>query len=358
MRVLQIIPHFGIGGAEAMCKYLSIELKNFGHDVKIVSLFSYKTANTMELEKAGFEIVYLNKKSGIDFAVIRELKKVVENFSPDVIHSHLLALKYAFLASQNMRTPIVHTIHSVATYDSGRLSRVLNCIFLKSGRVRFVALSHETQKTIVESYKIDENKVPIVFNGVQITSSGRKSCYNIGRSVSIVNVASFQPIKNQIELLKAVLLLKDKGYDCKLSLFGDGTTRVQIESFIQQNNLEKNVCLHGFKSNISKMLPDYDVFVLPSLLEGVPLSIIEAMAAALPIVASNVGGVPDMIIDGRNGLLCEPNSESIAEKLEIIITSHQLRETIGNEAFKCADKFSSKNMCCGYIGVYNDVMKV
>lgn len=353
MKILQVIPHFGIGGAEAMCKHLSIALKKAGCDVKVVSLFDIRTQNTEELEREGVEISYLNKKQGLDISVLRKLKKEISTFSPDIIHSHLSALKYAFFASSKYETPIIYTVHSVAKYDSGKISQALNSLFLKSGRVRFVALSREIQKTIIDTYKLTPNDVPVVLNGVPVGSYERKKKYSLSESTSIVNVASFQPVKNQIELLKAILLLRAKNIDCKLSLYGDGVNRHLIEEFIIQNDMGDFVCLHGFKGNVPELLPNYDIFVLPSLLEGIPLSIIEAMATAMPIVASGVGGILDMIEDEKNGLLCEPNADSIAQKLEQAISSQVLRESIGNTAFVDVERFSSKSMCNGYISVYN-----
>jgi len=99
-----------------------------------------------------------------------------------------------------------------------------------------------------------------------------------------------------------------------------------------------------------------DVFVLPSLFEGIPLSIAEAMSTGLPIVASNVGGIPDMIADGENGLLCDPAAESIAQKIEQFLTSREKREHLGVAALKDSATFSADNMCKNYLKVYEAIV--
>ena len=356
MKILQVIPHFDIGGAEAMCKHLSIALKKHGHEVKIVSLYDLSTRNTADLEAEGFEISYLGKKSGLDFSTIKKLKTIIKEFRPDVIHSHLHALKYAYFASSK-NVPIVHTIHSVAQYDSHGVSRVLNKLFLSSGRVKFVALSKAVQKTIVDTYRIDAEQVPVVLNGIPIDHYYPKHNYELHSPATIANVASFQPVKNQIELLKAVMILQSKGVECELFLYGDGEKRAEIEEFIKQNELDTVVHLCGFRDDIPEKLAESDIFVLPSLFEGIPLSLIEAMATAMPIVASNVGGIPDMINDGENGLLCEPIAQSIAEKIQLFVSSVDLRASCGKSALKAASRFSDERMCLGYVDVYKSVIK-
>lgn len=356
MRIIQVIPDFRIGGAEEMCKHLSISLKKHGHEVKIVSLYDLSTRNTADLEAEGFEISYLGKKPGLDFSTVKKLKKTIKEFRPDVIHSHLHALKYAYWASSR-DCPIVHTIHNVATKDSGGLSLILNKLFLRSGRVKFVALSKAIQETIVDAYTSDVRDIPVVLNGVPIERYYARKGYDLKSPISIANVAGFRPAKNQIELLKAVMILQSEGIDCELFLYGDGEKRAEIEDFIKQNELDAVVRLCGFRNDVAEKLAESDIFVLPSLFEGIPLSLIEAMATAMPIVASNVGGIPDMIDDGETGLLCEPIAQSIAEKIQLFVSSVDLRATCGKSALKAASRFSDERMCLGYVDVYKSVIK-
>ena len=95
-----------------------------------------------------------------------------------------------------------------------------------------------------------------------------------------------------------------------------------------------------------------DIFVLPSLYEGISLAIIEAMGTGLPIVASDVGGMPNMITDGADGLLCEPTAQSVAEKLEKLIENQELRIRLGQKAVVSAERFSASSMLKGYLDIY------
>lgn len=352
MKIIQMIPNFCLGGAESMCRQLAVSLKNNGHDVKAITFYHMDTKNTEELKKAGVEIECLNKELGFSIATIKKLRAIIKEFKPDVIHTHLSASRYAFLATLGSKTPIIHTVHSVAQYESEGLSKKINKVLLKFKRVKFVALNELVQKSISEVYGIDEKNTPIVLNGIDLSHYKPKKNRGIEKTVKIIQVASFQPVKNQVELIKAIKRLNDAGYDCKLLLCGDGVCRPQIEATIKDLCLEDAVELAGMRTDIPDLLNQSDIFVLPSILEGMPMSIIEAMATALPIVASNVGGIPNMITDGKQGLLCEPNEKSIGDCLERYIKDEKLREACASAALERSKDFSVENMTEGYLNLY------
>lgn len=351
-KILQIIPHLNLGGAEVMCKHLSVALKEAGHDVTVVSFLNDRSKNTSDLEAAGIPVLYLGKKIGFDFSVLKKLRKIIKEYSPDVIHTHLAAIKYAFIASVGMKMHIVHTVHSVAQQECGRFARILNTIFLKSKRVTFVGLSRIIGQTIHEVYHLPLEAVPVVFNGVPLESCAVKTDWTLHEPVSIAHVAGFRSVKNHIELIGAVKLLTARGYNVKLSLYGDGEERDRIEECILQNQVQESVVLHGFCDNVAPHLYESDLFVLPSLYEGISLSIIEAMGTGLPVVASNVGGIPDMITDGEDGLLCEPVAQSIADKIGMLIEDPELRARLGSQAVRSAERFSASSMLEGYLKIY------
>ena len=351
-KVLQVIPHLNLGGAEVMCKHLSVTLKKAGYDVMVVSFFNDRSKNTAELEAAGIPVVYLGKKNGVDLSLLKKMRKIIKNFEPDVIHTHLAAVKYAFMASVGLKKRLVHTVHSVAQQECGRFARILNKLFLKSKRVTFVALSEIVADTIRDVYKLPMEQIPIVYNGVPLESCMVKTDWTLHEPVSIANVAGFRPVKNHIALLDAVKQLIDRGHNVKLFLYGDGSERERIEQHISQNQLQDAVVLCGFSETVAENLHNSDIFVLPSLYEGISLAIIEAMGTGLPIVASAVGGIPNMINDGEDGLLCEPTAQSVAEKLDALIIDAELRSRLGQKTVVSAERFSASSMVKGYLDIY------
>jgi glycosyltransferase involved in cell wall biosynthesis len=158
-------------------------------------------------------------------------------------------------------------------------------------------------------------------------------------------------IQNNI-VVKAFKLFHDKHSDSELWLIGDGELKSEIERLVKESGLENCVKFKGLQSNVYGYLHDADIFTLPSNYEGIPMTLIEAMGTGLPIVATAVGGVPDMLTDGENALLVENNAQQIADAFEAYYVSRDMRESHGIEAKKRAVAFSAKTMAEKYVSVY------
>ena len=115
---------------------------------------------------------------------------------------------------------------------------------------------------------------------------------------------------------------------------------------------ENNVTFCGISNNIPQELSNNDIFCLPSDYEGVPMTLIEAMATGMPIVATNVGGIPDMLESDKDALLCDTNSGAVANCLIKLIESEELRGCLGKNALKCSNEFSSQTMAKNYLSIY------
>ena len=140
--------------------------------------------------------------------------------------------------------------------------------------------------------------------------------------------------------------------DCKLHLVGDGDLRLEIEQLVAQLQLNEAVIFHGMQSDVHPYLQSADVFVLSSSYEGMPMTIIEAMGTGLPIVASAVGGIPDMIRDGQSSLLVQPEPEEIANAILMMLRDASLREKLGRTAREDSVRFSAEYMAREYCKVY------
>ena len=352
MRIVQIIPSIEFGGAEIMCENLASEQAKMGHEVCVVSLYDTQNEITNRLSRI-VPIYYMNKARGLDFKLIGKLRKVFREFKPDAIHSHLYATKYAFLASLGMKVKRVHTLHSVAKQESSTANRILNRLLYKAKLVLPVALSEEVQKTVVDLYRIDKTQVPVVFNGVPLEKCILKSDYEIGSAINVINVARFNEVKNHIEMVDGFVKAQKIFPQLRLTFVGNGALFEKVKAYAAEKGVSSNIDFYGSTDNVYPLLHSADIFLLASLYEGMPMSIIEAMGTGLPIIASNVGGIPDMIENGMSGLLCEPNSESISRVLCQMIQDVVLREKCGKNAVVTAHtKFSARSMAEEYIVLY------
>lgn len=153
MKVIQIMPEFGLAGAETMCENLAYELIRLNVEVVVVSLYGFHSAITDRLEKEGIKVLYLNKKPGLDVSMIIKLMNLFNREHPDVIHTHRYVMQYAIPAAILSRIKKrIHTVHNIAQKENTKIARKINKIFYKCFNVIPVALSEEIKKTICEEY--------------------------------------------------------------------------------------------------------------------------------------------------------------------------------------------------------------
>lgn len=334
-----------------MCKTLSIALKKHNETVIVVSLYSQKTEFSETLEENGIKVIYLNKKKGFDIKCLFKLFNIVKNEKPDVIHTHLHTTKYAVLANLFFRAPIFHTFHSVAQKENTRFGITLNKLFIKAKLMVPVAICDEVQKTICEVYSISEDNVPVVHNGIDLS---RFKPSNIEKKdFIIINVGRLATVKNQLSLIKAFEIIVKK-YKCKLWLLGNGELYNEIYSYVNNSQYKDSIVLWGDISDPESYLCKSSLFVLPSFYEGFPMSVIEAMACGVPVIASNVSGIKEMITNGYNGILIEPSIENIADSIEKIILDTEIRDKYISNSLNVVKNYSNENMMINYLDLYGN----
>ena len=218
-------------------------------------------------------------------------------------------------------------------YVIGTILEFIGCWFAD-----YVIVTTQSDKEyIVRRYRVNPNKVIVIPNYVD-TAHFRPYTHIDKEGGRIVYVGRLEPEKNVLALIDAVKHIPDT----KLYIIGDGSLRRIIERKIKREGI-KNVVLLGVIPNerLPEELNKSEIFVLPSLWEGHPKALIEAMACALPVVGSNVEGIRDLIKHGFNGLLCEPTPDSIREAITVLLRNPELRRSLGENARRfVAENFS------------------
>ncbi len=356
INLLQVIPYFTLAGAEIMCENLVRQLVNDAHyNVIVVTLFDRPTVVTERLRKDGIRIICLNKKSGFDITIIPKLVRVMRDNHIDIMHTHLTVMSYAVLAAIIAGVPRrIHTVHNTAKMELGsrKRMRMLARFFYKYCHVIPVSISPQITKSIAEEYALLEEEIPMVFNGTNLEMCQVKSGYETNGVFRFVHVGRFSEQKNHKTILEAAALLKRRGVKFEINLVGGGELEVGCKRMVQEQALEDCVRFCGLQSNVYPFLHNADAFMLPSVYEGMPISIIEAMGTGLPIIASRVGGIPDMIQDAESGLLIEPTAEALADAMLYMMNNSQQRECLGRNALVTSARFSTENMYNGYKRIY------
>lgn len=349
---MQVIPLFGLGGAEIMCENLIYALRDLGHEVIIVSLYEYTSPITERFSKNKMDIRYMHKKKGMDILLFGRLKRLFLEEKPDVVHTHLYSAKYVFPTARSAGVKrIVHTIHSVADKESPKSSRIINSYYFRHGGVVPVSLSRLVQDTVVREYKLCREKTPVIYNGINLSKCKVKTDYSVQGSFKILHIGSFSDVKNHVGLIQAFEIFHGKYPNSRLQLIGDGGLSATIKELVNEKGLDECIEFLGQQSNVFGYLHEADIFTLPSKYEGMPMSLIEAMGTGLPIIATAVGGIPDMI-DEEIAQMPDVNINQIAEAFEKYYLNEQMRREHGEKALEKSKNFSAQGMAREYCKIY------
>ena len=349
-RVAIVIPHFGNGGAENMVSRLASHLDLNKVCAEVICLYGNPLNNRLEKEITdhGIEIKYIGKGKGFSLKAIRSLAKELNSFKPTVIHTHLSACVYCASWVMFHKVKILHTIHNIPKNELIRPKRLVMHLLYKLKKAVPVAISHEIQTMMVSAYKL-KSLPELIYNPVDIAR------YNIPRidhsGINLVTAGRLTPQKNQALLIDTVEKIVKEHPDVSLTVLGDGQLRNQLEEQVKKLSLNNSVRFMGNVSNVENYFSESDIFVLSSDYEGLPLVILEAMAAGLPIVSTNVGGIKDIVTD--NGVLVAPNdSEALYCAIKDLINNKDYRLELGIKSKNNVAKFDSSIIADLYTDLY------
>lgn len=358
MKIVQLIPLFEIGGAQRMVVLFAKLMTLMGHKVTVIII--RKPLNNFlenELQRAGAKVVFLGKPKSFRPEFIIKLYFAIRREKPDIVHSHLLSLRYVWLSFiMAFGVRFFHTIHNTAPEDAGRpryLMRMLNKALFFGG-IKPITISKLISESFSEFYNM--RKPLNVNNGIDLPTV-LKDNQHTGERYIIACVASFLPQKNQIGLIKAATpLLRQEGVE--LWFIGDGMTKSTCVQFAEQQELTSKIVFWGNQKNVAEILLQADAFALLSDHEGNPLALMEAMALGLPVIATSVGGVPDIVEDGKTGYLVPKGDLDLAkQKLELLRHDPQTRSRMSEAAVEHAKvHFSATRMVEEYLLLYESTI--
>lgn len=320
-KILCLIDSLGAGGAERQLSYLAILLKEAGHDVKFVAFTAGHKFYELFLREGGIEPMY--NIAGINrFRRIWEIAKIVRDFKPDltvaykdgVCMSAILAKifgNYNLVVSERSSTPTLSTLQKIKLL----LFRFADHIVPNS----------YTQANILKGFSPRlASKIKVIGNTVDVNLFHPSDCTKSNEVPQIVTTARVKSIKNIINYLHAIAIVKKRGVECHFDWFGktDAGDNYpnEVKAEIEKLGIDDYVTFHPATNDVAEVYKKADIFCLPSLIEGFPNVICEAMASGLPIVCSNICDNPCIVEFGVNGFLFNPvDPEDMAEKIITMI---------------------------------------
>jgi len=361
VRVLHVIPNFGPGGAERLLVNLLEEFDRERFQVAAVSLYPETgTILEREIREKGLEVYYFNKHKGPDLRMIRELWHIFRDFRPDVVHTHRYVLRYTLLPAFFCHIPVqVHTVHNVAQKEVDRVGKFVHWLAFRWAGVVPVSISQEVAVTVRNLYG-KNIETPVIYNGIPtgrfFAYSNRKDENN---NIILLHVGRFSPQKNHKLLIEAFALVVKECSKLRLWLVGDGELKSDIEKLVVQKGLQSYVSFLGIRADVAELLGQCDIFVLPSDWEGVPLTILEAMAAGKPVIATAVGGVPELVKDGETGILIPPQDpQALVQAILKLATNSELGEQMGQTGQKRAqEQFDISRTAREYESLYLELLE-
>lgn len=352
MRILQVIPSLGLAGAERMLEGLSVELVKLGHEVCVGVLFDEETSITENLRKHDIRVEHFGKRLGFDARMVLRLRRFMQAYRPDAIHTHRYAIQYAAPASVGLDGTVrVHTVHALAEKELGWQARTVCKVVYGLGFVTPVAINGAVAESITAMY--GGLIVPIICNGVAEPSFDCvHDCSSHAEGFTFVHIGRFSKEKNHDQLVRAFVEFHREYPDARLLLVGTGPLKDRVKELVVSLGASDYIELTGLVDDMNPIYARADAVVLPSLYEGMSMTLIEAMMRGIPVLASRRGGNPDLVQDGTTGYLCEIDANSIAHSLERLLVDRN-RSTIARNGRDSVQKYSARYMAKSYVELYS-----
>ncbi len=355
-RVTVIIGNFDIGGAQEMVYQQIKDTDRERYDVQVVC-YDPKHNTFLEAQaEAIMPVTYLKRRKfgRVTPDMIARVVWALQRTKPDVVHAHLSGVGFGTIWSMLFRKPLVVTVHSKPEEAFLPRTEKLLRSTLKAGLAKLVAVSQDNDRLVKEYFCVDDRQCSIVNNGIDLDRFARKP----HDGFTLINVARQDKNKNQAALIRCFARLHEKHPDTKLLLLGDGPTHKALQQQVKQLGLEDSVTLTGNVSNTQDYYAVSDLYVQCSHQEAMPMSVLEAMAANLPIVSTDVGGLKDVVRD--NGILVPDNDEDALYRAIKTIYTQTPEETqaMRQASDEIVQGYSSKNMARQYEKIYDEMTKV
>ena len=366
MNIVHVVESLAVGGLERVVLSLACWQRQRGDTSRIICLF-HEGALAAEARALGLEVLALDKTRGLDVRALRALRSALRNARADVLHTHnAVAHYYAVAATLGLGIRcVINTRHGMgAVRDARRLDRLYRTALL--GTDVAVSVCQAGQDRFVQAGVIPSAKAVVVPNGVAMAGIEARTAQakadllarygHPADTLVLGTVGRLSPVKDHANLLQGVQRLHITGHRVALFVVGDGETRALLEALAGSLNIAECVHFLGMRQDVAQLLPAFDVFVLSSISEGYSLALVEAAAAALPIVATRVGGNADIVVDGTTGLLIPAQEpDALAAAVARLDDDAALRERMGHAGRQWALQHGTVDaMGRAYLALYED----
>ena len=353
MRVVQVINHFGtnFGGAERLATTLHCDLIDTGVDAHLVAIGACEIPEVPQTTSLGFGSVRDPRATLRLGAVLRDLVR-----PGTVVHAHLfpttLHVSTLRLTGQ-LAAPCSMTEHN--TWNRRRGHPVLRSLdrVIYRGFERIAAISTQAQEALLSTYPALRPRTEIIRNGATLRFATPPE-HPSDQTPCILTVARLAPVKNIANALRALAKLTDRPW--RYVVAGGGEEEGNLKSLAAELGIAERVTFLGQVADVTPLLTEAHIFLLPSRWEGFGLAAVEAMNAALPVIASDVPGVREIVIPAGNPVIAPDDVDGMADTIAALLDDPDRRARLGAAGFEKAWQYDRKGMNEGYMGLWSDLL--
>lgn len=365
MHVLHVVLGLEIGGLEAFVLDLS---RAYQDSVRSTIVCLRGRGEIMEKDTKHATILYLEGPENFSWALVRQLITLIRRESVDIVHTHNPGPHlYGALAGRLSGRPVIHTKHGRNYPDDPRkviLNRVATML-----THRIIAVSQDAEQVCSTIESVPKHKLTTILNGTDIeafapapATGALKRELAIAETTTVIGiVARLSRVKNHKLLFRSIKILKDEGVDTALVVVGDGVLAEDLSQEVRDLDLQSTVFFLGARGDVHRLYPEFDIFVLSSISEGVSLTLLEAMSCELPVVATRVGGNPEVVDDSVTGYVVGEDADEIAGALRSLIVGADAgtkRREMGQRGRqRVIDTFSMDKTASAYLEEYRGLLK-
>jgi len=324
------------GGAESFVRYTAPRVRKAGWDLRVIT-FIPGGELLQELKKEGVPVIELGLRSKIDFRVVLGLRKLWGETRPDLVHTHLFhaGIMGRLVAHWMGIRPVI--VHQHGAEQARTNLRTWTDRFTTGSVTCYVVTCQAVADILAFRERIEASRIKIIYNGLEIQNVSELNLptdWPVSSAIPVIGcVGRLSLEKGQDILIQAMGKLNENGIQAHLVLLGEGQARTTLENQVNELNLSGQVHLLGARRDIPAWLSHFQIFTLPSRWEGISMALLEAMAAGVPVIATHVGGTPEVIRDHESGILVPPGEPAaLAEALQHLLTDADLRHRLSEGA--------------------------
>jgi glycosyltransferase involved in cell wall biosynthesis len=367
IRVIHLSIGLQWGGAETLMAAIASRLDPARFDVKIIALQGDGPVG-QQLRNAGIPVTLLRTGGGWDIRALLRLKRRLAEEKPDIVHAHLLRANLLACLTRSNHAVVWHE-HGTGEWLNPAARLLERQLMTRSQSV--IAISKNVRDNLAARVPSMASRISILPNAIDTSKVNaaspaekyrlRQTTWGLGQEHLVVGYVGRldDKFKGISFLLKSIAQMKPSMPQLRLLIVGDGNDRGSLEQLTDQLGIKDSVIFTGSRSDLEQIYPSFDVLALPSLSEGFGIVLLEAMAHGVPVVASRVGGIPEVVMDHETGLLVPPaDSKALSRALEDLLRDPERRNSMGQKGLThVKTNYDLRNIIPKFEQIYFDIIR-